>query len=472
MSKSPASRRKFLKTASNLSLVGAATPFALNLAALSAASAQTAGDYKALVCIFMLGGNDHGNTVLATDSESWSIYNNLRGGGDAAIALPEASAAGGVLPITPATTQSGRSFALHPELGSLQAMFNNGTAAIASNIGPLVAPVTRAQYLNESVPVPPKLFSHNDQQSVWQAFGPEGALFGWGGRIGDLVASMNAEQSFTCISPAGNAVWIAGDQTVPYQISVAGPTSIYGVRGGPSAWPSGVASIFEDLITQTGGNVFEQSIATTTRASIDAQQKLEAALVADASLAAPPTVPLTGRPNWLATQLRIVARIIGARATLGMRRQVFLVTLGGFDTHDNQVARHTPLVQELSQAIQYFNDLMANPAVNASNDVTVATASEFGRTMVTNGDGTDHGWGSHHFVVGGAVSGGDIYGQFPSYTRDGVDDVGNGRLLPKYAVDQYGATLARWMGVDDALLNDVFPNLQNFGSARDLGFMG
>lgn len=468
MNKINASRRAFLNYTRRLSLAGAATPFALNLATLSAAHAQT-DDYRALVCVYMHGGNDHGNSVLATDDNSWAIYKALRSAGSD-VSLPAFDEIGGVLPIVPITPQSQRSFALHPVFDSIKTLFDEGNAAIVANVGPLVEPLTRDAYLNGTGLSPPKLFSHNDQTSVWQAFAPEGALNGWGGRMGDLMASMNSAQSFTCISPSGNAVWISGRDTVPYQVSVRGPTAIQGVYGGLN-WPAPVSEIFEKIVTANHSNVFEQSLSAVTRNAIDAQQRLQAALLEDSILPTVPVVPMTGNSNWLATQLRIVARIIAGRRVLGMRRQVFMVTLPGFDTHDGQISRHTPLLEELAQGIDYFKTLMSHPSVDAFNESTLMTASEFGRTLAINGDGTDHGWGSHHFVVGGAVQGGDIYGRFPDYERDGRDDVGSGRLLPNFSVDQYGGTLANWFGVDDSMLNDVFPNLANFGSDRNLGFM-
>jgi len=382
-----ASRRAFLRYASSLSVAGA-TPFAMNLAALTAASAQSlpTDDYKALVCVFLQGGNDHANSVLATDVDSWATYNSLRTAG-ANIAVPGVNQANGALPIDVTTTQAGRSFALHPSFSSIKALYDQQRVAIVANTGPLIEPLTRESYLNERGRVPPKLFSHNDQTSVWQAFGPEGALHGWGGRMGDLLAAMNNEQSFTSISPAGNAVWISGRDTVPYQISVAGPTAINGINGGAS-WPDGVEDIMEKIITASSSNVFEQSIGQLTRGAIEAQQKLQSALVANDAL--PPVPQLaTGESNWLATQLRIVARIIGGRAALGMKRQVFLVTLGGFDTHDKQIDRHSPLLAQVAQAIEYFNSLMSHAEVSAPEKVTLFTASEFGRTLVTNGDGTD-----------------------------------------------------------------------------------
>lgn len=462
--------------ATRLSLAGVASPFAVNLATLTAASGQAhaqdvsttdSEDYRALVCVFMLGGNDHANSVLATDPESWTIYQGLRGPGG--VALPAVGENSGVLSINPATLQDGRTFGLHPELAPLKSLFDSGRAAVLSNVGPLVEPLTRESYLNDSGNRPPKLFSHNDQTSVWQAFGPEGALEGWGGRMGDMLAASNSAQSFTCISPAGNAVWISGRDTVPYQISVRGPTAINGIYGGLN-WPDPVSAIFEQIVTANHDNVFEQSLSQVTRKAIDAQQQLQSAILDDTLVPPPPTVAMTGRTNWLAAQLRVVARIIGGRQSLGMKRQVFLVTLGGFDTHDDQNQRHPALLQELAQGIDYFNSLMALSEIDATRSTTLMTASEFGRTMAINGDGTDHGWGSHHFIVGDTVRGGDVYGRFPSYQRDGLDDVGGGRLLPQYAVDQYGATLARWFGVSEGQLNDIFPHLANFDES-DLGFM-
>ena len=463
------SRREFMRYAARLSTAGVATPFALNMATMTAAAAADDDEYKALVCVFLLGGNDHANTVLATDPQSWASYHQLRSA-SSGVALGTLNDQASLLPITPVTTQADRSFALNPQLKNLHALFNQGNASIISNVGPMIEPLTRASYLNETGRAPPKLFSHNDQQSVWQAFAPEGALFGWGGRMGDLLASMNTERSFTCISPSGNAVWISGNETVPYQIAVSGPTAIQGTQGGFS-WPTGVNDLFETIVTRSSDNVFEQAVAGVTRSAIDSQRKLQNALIPADVLDPIPTVTISGQSNWLATQLRVVARMIAGRKALGMKRQVFMVTLPGFDTHDKQFNRHPALLETLDQGIGYFNAQLQKPEVDAADCVTLMTASEFGRTLATNGDGTDHGWGSHHFVVGNSVAGGDIYGRFPDYERDGADDVGSGRLLPNHAVDQYGSTLAQWFGISDGQLDDIFPNLANFGSDRNLGFM-
>ena len=468
MSRIDAARRRFLRTAALTSIAGPGAPFALNLATMSAAHAQSAPGYRALVCVFLNGGNDHGNTVLATDDASWAAYNAARTTMPTPINLPAPGAPNGVLPIVPHTTQPGRAFALHPSMGPLQAMWDAQRAAIVANVGPLVAPITKAQYQARSVPVPPQLFSHNDQTSVWQAYRPEGARVGWGGRIGDLIASMNAYQSFTCVSASGNAVFLSGETTMQFQASGNGSVQVGGLTGGLFGSTS-AANPLRAIVTNDRANLFEKEHARIVKRAIDAQAALSGAMVPTASL---PAVPqFNGQENGLARQLNTVARIIGGRGALSMQRQVFYVSIGGFDTHDNQTGNHANLLGRLAQAMQYFDQLMAAPAVNAANDVTLFTASEFGRTLTSNGDGTDHGWGSHHFVSGGAVRGKDVYGPFPQIGVNTIDDVGSGRLIPRISVDQYAATLARWFGLQDGQLDDLFPNLRNFGSARNLGFM-
>jgi uncharacterized protein (DUF1501 family) len=470
------SRRHFLRTASALSAAGVAgAPFALNLATMASAAAQTAqSDYKAIVCIFLNGGNDQGNTVLATDPTSWAQYQTLRAtGGTAPIALPGVGEAGGVLPIAPATAQAGRSFALNPNMGPLKTLFDAGRAAVVANVGPLLAPMTLAQYKAGTVPKPPKLFSHNDQQSLWQSYGPEGARFGWGGRMGDLLLANNSNAAFTAISASGNAVFLAGQTVNQYQISsggavaISGLTSLFGV--------SSAANPLRDIITADSADPFEKDYAAVTKRSIDAQALLATAMAPTTGVAAIPvyTNPNTGAAttNSLAVQLQTVARMIAGRSALGVRRQVFFVSLGGFDTHDFQVVNQGDLLGKLAHALAYFDTALANlGGLDLRASVTSFTASDFGRTGTSNGDGTDHGWGSHHFVAGGAVKGGDIYGAFPALGLGHANDVGSGSLLPNLSVDQYGATLATWFGLSATQVADVFPNIGNFAQ-RDLGFL-
>ncbi|HYF60316.1 MAG TPA: DUF1501 domain-containing protein [Burkholderiaceae bacterium] len=465
MSRIDASRRRFLRTAALTSIVGPGAPFALNLATMSAAQAQTT-DYRALVCLFFNGGNDHANMVLATDSASWAEYRRARNVAPMPIALPEPGAGGGVLPISPVTPQAGRSFALHPSMGQLVGEFNANRVAVLANVGPLVEPLTKAQWNSRSGRRPPQLFSHNDQTSIWQAYKPEGARVGWGGRMGDLMASMNQYANFTAITASGNAVWLSGETVLQYQASAQGAITIQGLTGGLFG-STASANPLRDIVTGDRGNLFEKEHARVVQRAVDAQVALTGAMAAipEGSLPAPPA------NNGLANQLRTVARIIGSRNTLQMRRQVFFVSIGGFDTHDNQTAQHATLMQRVSDAIAYFNGLMAQPSINAASQVTLFTASEFGRTLTSNGDGTDHGWGAHHFVAGAAVRGRDVYGRFPVIGQNTDDDVGQGRLLPSLSVDQYAGTLARWYGLSDAQVAEIFPNIVNFGSSRYLGFM-
>jgi uncharacterized protein (DUF1501 family) len=476
MSNNQFSRRNFLQ--SMLAAAGTATtPFALNLAALGTAAAQNANDYKALICLYMAGGNDGFNTVLATDSASWNEYNRLRSTGDAvSIALPGVGASGGVLPITLKTPQGGRTFALHPKLGSVKGLFDSGRAAIVANVGTLIQPTTKAQYLAGSVALPPKLFSHNDQQAVWQSNAPEGGGLGWGGRMGDLLASSNSSATFTCISAGGNAVFLTGKQIRQFQISTSGlppmtnlNTSLFGA---PAA-----SNPLRSVLTAQGSSKFQNETGKINSRAIDSQAALSAAMAPSGAGGVPAPTPYISQrtgaatTNQLALQLQTVARIIAGRGALGVKRQVFYVNLGGFDTHDGQKLQQADLMARLDHAVAYFDSVMATlMGTDMRKQVTLFTASDFGRTFVTNGDGTDHGWGSHHFVFGGAVNGQNMYGSYPVTGINHDLDIGSGALLPTTSVDQYGATLASWFGVPDSQMSTIFPNIGNF-TTRNLGFM-
>lgn len=470
------SRRRFIGNILTMA-GGSAAPFALNLAAMGQAAAETATDYKALICLYMGGGNDHFNTLLATDSESWNAYSTIRTTKDSgSIALPGVGAVNGVLPITPSgNANPGRSFALHPELKPIKALFEQGRAAIVANVGTLIQPTTRLQYRAGSN-LPPKLFSHNDQQSLWQSYKPEGAAFGWGGRMGDMLAASNSHANFTCISAAGNAVFLTGRDVRQYQVGAAGAVPIRTLNNMLFNSPA-QSNTLQQVITAGGTTNIGKEHAAVVSRSIAAQSLLSGAILAAGSGGVPdPTRyvnPNTGllATNPLAVQLQTVARIIGGRGGLGAKRQVFYVNLSGFDTHDNERARHGDLMAKLAHALAYFDAaLAALQGTDMRRQVTLFTASDFGRTFASNGDGSDHGWGSHHFVIGGAVKGGDIYGAVPPIGLNHDYDVSSGSLLPTFSVDQYGATLATWFGLSASQLTDVFPNLGNF-STRNLGFM-
>lgn len=452
-----ASRRAFLRRSSLLSIAAGAAPWALTLSAMGDAAAQSASDYKALVCVFLQGGNDHWNTVVPYDTTHHTLYQGLRSN----IAFTREALAGSALaPL--GGSPDGRAFALAPNLGTgLLPLFQQGRMAVLHNVGTLVQPTTRAQYLARSVPLPPKLFSHNDQQSYWQASSAEGATTGWGGRMGDLFLSGNSTSAFTCINVTGNAVYLSGNTAIPYQVTTSGAVPVNGIKS--SLFGSTAASqVLRQFMTQGSSHWMANEHARVAQRSIEAGERITTALAGNP---APITFP-TG--NRLADQLAMVARLISARSTLGTKRQVFFVSLGGFDTHDNQLTAHASLMTNLGNALAAF--YRATETMGVASQVTTFTATDFGRTLLSNNDGTDHGWGSSQFVIGGAVKGGGFVGAAPLPANNGPDDVGQGRLLPALSVEQYAATLGRWFGISNTDLPLVLPRLGNFGTS-DLGFM-
>ena len=447
---SKASRREFLKRASALSITGAAAPFALNLATIGAASAQAMGGYRAVVCLFLFGGNDHSNTIIPYDSAEHAEYFNARP--EIALARNDLAATA----IGPVASQGGRSFAFHPSLSAFKSLYDAGNLAVVPNVGPLIVPTTKVQYENRSVPLPPKLFSHNDQQSVWQANTAigEGARLGWGGRMGDLLSGQNGLPIFTAVSAAGNAVFLSGEQVLQYQMSTSGALSIAGISGNLFG-SSNASNLYRQLITGNSTHLFEDELGQVTSRSIAANSLLASSLPPASQF----TLPQPAN-NRLASQLNIIARMIYARSSLSTNRQVFFVSLGGFDNHDSLLERHGAQLQQLNDAVGAFYGWLGE--MQMENSVSLFTASDFGRTLTSNGDGSDHGWGSHHFVVGGAVQGGDIYGTFPQVAFGTNEDIRQGNLLPTTSVDQYAATFARWLGVPDSNVPDVLPNIVNF----------
>lgn len=509
-------RRHLLRAGGALSMLGAAAPFALQLAAASSASGQSASSYRALVCIFLFGGNDANNAVLATDTDSWGRYFAARNTGSDPIALMPVGTAptpvgqvspvtgrtatpvtpeawGGVVPITPSTPNpvppgtnaTTRTFALHPFLAPMANLFSAGRLAIVANLGTMVGPLTKAQYQANSAPYPASLYSHNDQQSTWEAGGPQGAQFGWGGQFADLLATSNGSNSlFTAISVQGNAVFLSGQSVVQYQLSTTNlPAVLVSSAISSSLFGSSVApAIVQGVVQDTNGpNLFMQDYSSKVIRSMNAAATLNASFGQPpvTTVAAPPpfTNPLTGQieTNSLAVQLQTVAKMIAANANLGLLRQVFLVSLGGWDTHKTQNAIQPNLLAKVAHALTYFDAALSNiSGVDMRSNVTAFTASDFSRTFTTNGSGTDHAWGSHHFVWGGAVNGGNIYGQFPTV---GVDlgtfknpNMAGQALVPSTSVDQYGATLGRWLGVSDASMDVIFPNLKKYAQ-RYLSFI-
>ena len=509
-------RRHLLRLGGAMSVLGVGAPFAMQLAAAGSAAGQSVSDYKALVCVFLFGGNDAHNMVLATDTDSWGRYFNTRNTGNDPIALMPVGTAptpvgqtssttgrvaaantpeawGGVLPITPRTPQAvpagtnaaSRTFALHPFLSPMQSLYNQGRLAVLANVGTLIQPTSKVQYQARSVPVPARLFSHNDQQSTWQALSTEGARTGWGGRFADLMAGMNGGNTlFTAISTAGNAVFLSGQSIVQYQLSTGTqPAVVITGQQGNSLFGSSLApSRVRDLITDTNlTNNFAADYSTVVARSLSAATTVNTAftqgIVTGIQTAPAYTNPITTQveTNSLALQLQTVARMIAAAPGLGVRRQVFFVSLGGWDTHDFQNTTQSNLLAKVAHAFAYFDGALANVGgLDRRAQVTTFTASDFSRTITTNGDGTDHAWGGHHFIMGGAVKGQDIYGQFPTIGPDvgGFNNPDNitGFQIPTTSVDQYGATLGRWFGASESELDVIFPRLGGFQS-RNLGFL-
>ena len=472
-------RRAFLQRTAKLAIAGAAAPLAVNLAALGEAAAMTATDYKALVCVFLFGGNDYANTVVRFDDTGYAQYAQARSAGSSgALVTPKASLVPTELKPTLALA-NGVKYALAPEMSGMASIFDQGRLAVQLNVGPLVVPLTREQYNARVLAQPPKLFSHNDQQSVWQAQGAEGSTRGWGGNLGDLALSSNADAMFTCISVAGNAVFLSGQNALQYQCSRAGAVAVEAVRGssyGQFMYEPAMRAAFEQMIQQQHTHTLANEYNRVMQRSLAAESKVTAA-IGGVQL----TTPFP-EGNSLGEQLKMVARLIGGRNSLGTKRQVFMVSLDGFDVHDGMATRQPALLKKLSEALTAFDAALQELGV--AEKVTTFTASDFGRTLSVNGDGTDHGWGGHQFVMGGAVKGKGFYGTPPPLSVGNTSapedqwHVGQGRLLPSTSVDQYAATMAKWFGVSDTELYEILPNLENFGERAgrsdypsDLGFL-
>ena len=467
------SRRAFLRRSRQLAIAGTASSWALGLTGIGEAAAFSAGsDYKALVCIFLYGGNDHNSTLIPFDSANYDLYSAIRGGGPGqsagGITLARSSlAATALAPSGGQVLTNNLQYALAPEMTRLKARFDEGRMAPLLNVGPLSAPLTLTQYQSSNLianPRPAKLFSHNDQQSTWQSSKPEGAGDGWGGRMGDLALSSNTNALFTCISATGNAVFLSGQQALTYQVSANGALAVNGLKNALFG-SSAASAALRTLMTQTSMNVLEAEYNRVAKRSIDAEGVVAAAL--QPITLATSFRPATGR-NPLAEQLQVVARLIAAHQPLGAKRQVFMVSMGGFDLHDSLIGKQGGLLGQLDFAMDAF--YRATIELGLSDKVTTFTASDFGRTLQSNGDGSDHGWGAHHFILGGAVNGGRYYGVAPQISVSSNDQVGQGRLLPTVSVDQYAATLASWFGVSASELPSVAPNIGRFSSSN-LGFM-
>lgn len=466
-------RRTFLRRSIHAALGGVALGSALGQMRLVQAATHATGgvfpDYKALVCVFLDGGNDSTNTVVPHDAARHATYQATR----PSMAVPQAQvAANALLPQPGGGPSDGGSYGLHPAMPQLRTLFNQQRAAVVANVGTLLAPTTRAQYQAGTVPVPPQLFSHSDQSNYWQTSRPDDAnADGWGGRIADLLHAGNPNQDIAmAMSFGGQSLFQRGSVVDQYIMqacyqSSCGVDRIEYLRDYQNELG---AQTFRALHAQGAqSHLMERAYAGATRRAIATYERLFQVLQ---SL---PTWTTPFPDTYLGGQLRQVANLLAKRgaapAGLDMRRQIFFVRHDGYDTHDDQPDRHAELLGELSAGLDAF--YRATEQLGIATQVTTFTASDFGRTLSTNGDGTDHGWGGHHFVLGGAVQGGRFYGQMNSLAQAAnPDDAGYGQIIPTTSVDQYAATLATWFGVAPGDLPTLFPRLGEFATPN-LGFL-
>ena len=417
-------------------LIGSAAPF---------------NDYRALDCVFLHGGNDSYNMLVPRSNAEYNAYAASRQ--NLAIAQTD------LLPINP-LTPDGASYGLHPSMTGIQSLFETGQAAFVSNLGPLIEAATKDQFFNKSVALPPQLFSHNDQQDQWASLkGRNTSKTGWAGRMADLIRDNVANQQMAInASLSGSNLFQSADVTYPYVMGEQGPLQFDGF------WSPAHRAAFEGIVNAGYGSIYERGFVDVQRRAIAAAESISAAIESPEAEAVTTPFP----EGQLGTQLRTVAKLIAAKDQLQMQRQIFFVGIGGFDSHDNQMQDQPNLLGNISQSLSAF--YAATSQMGIADSVTTFTQSDFGRTLTSNGDGTDHAWGGNQLLIGGAVAGREMYGDYPVLQIGGPDDVGGGRMIPTTSADQYAATLASWFGIEDADLDIVAPNIGNF-AVRDLGFM-
>ena len=449
------SRRNTLKALSAGALASGLGGFTLPFA-----QAQSVpSDYKALVCIFLFGGNDGNNVIIPADAAGYAAYSAVRN-----TASNINIAQSDLLTFKPSNTSS--TYGFHPSLSALHPLFGENKLAVVTNMGSLLAPITKAQYL-AGMSRPYQLFSHSDQQAQWQSLvSDQPSRTGWGGRLADAMAASNGSNTFPVLtSVAGSALYTTGNSQSPLAIPSSGTFGLTGLTA-TDAMTQARATALNSLLQQGKDHLLVKAAAEQTEQAIALSAKVNPIISSTASSVAG---LFTTTGNSLAQQLLQVAKLIEARASIGLSRQIFFVSLGGFDTHTNQINTQQNLLAQVGSAMKSFYD--ATVSLGVVNNVTSFTLSDFARTFKSAGTGSDHAWGNHQLVMGGAVKGGTMYGTFPNLQLGGSDDVtSEGRWLPTLSVDQYAATLATWFGVPAAKLASVAPNIGAFAN-KNLGFV-
>lgn len=461
-------RRGFLHGLSTLGF-GSMAAGSTSFSPYAYAQMPTLADHKSLVCVFLYGGNDSWNTLVPYSQAEYRAYAQSRGLGQTwGLALERSQ----LLPITSdAEGSDGTAYAFNPNLRALQPLYDNGRLAIIPSVGPLLEPTTKEQYVDANRTghrIPVQLFSHNNQQDQWQSLndGTDGRT-GWGGRMVDQYESANPAGSLpTALAVGTQSLLTTGNRSVPLVLGYSGEADLPLITWGAKS--SVRSQILHYIFTSSSelSSIYGRAYGAANRRTLRYTEVLGRTLESAPNISYLPDSLPAGA--GLKQQLRSVAKLIAMREHLGMPRQLFFVSMGGFDNHDALMTDHPLLLRELGDAMQSFQGAMEE--LNVAKSVTLFTSSDFGRTLTSNGDGSDHGWAGLKFVMGGSVRGRRMYGSYPVLELDSESEIGSGIFIPEYSADQYAATLARWFGVPDDLLPGIAPNIQNF-SVRDLEFL-